>query len=177
MEAHRRLLPAPTPWSAWFCARVSCRLDLRKTSHSAATIAAEIAALEEISSQPICAVGWHMSALTKGRKFQLWEYHVSHGSLLIRSPAGPGVETSIDIVCVGVEYLAAPRHLGEIIVCPATEVEVERLEGVLQKKLSPSRVWVLESASGRFPVVGVSLQVQEHRGDIFESPFGRGVNG
>jgi hypothetical protein len=115
-----------------------------------------------------------MSALTKGRNFQLWEYHVSHGSLLIRSPAGPGTETSIDIVCVGVAYLAAPRHLCEIIVCPATEAEVERLENVLQKKLSPTlHAWVLESASERFLLVGVALNVREHYGDIFESPFGR----
>jgi hypothetical protein len=99
-----------------------------------------------------------MSALTKGRKFQLWEYHVSHGSLLIRSPAEPGAETSVDIVCVGVEYLAAPRHLGEITVCPPTEAEVERLENVLQKKLSPPlHVWVLERVSERFLLVGVAL--------------------
>jgi hypothetical protein len=115
-----------------------------------------------------------MSALTNGRKFQLWEYHVSHGSLLIRSPAGPGIETSVDIVCVGVEYVAAPRHLGEITVRPATEAEVERLENVLQKEISPPlRVWVFESASERFLLVGVALDVREHHGDIFESPFGR----
>jgi hypothetical protein len=115
-----------------------------------------------------------MSALTKGRIFQLWEYYVSHGSLLIRSPAGPGTETSVDIVCVGVEYLAAPRYLDEITVCPATGAEVERLESILQKKLSPPlHAWVLESASERFLLVGVALNVREHHGDIFESPFGR----
>lgn len=76
-----------------------------------------------------------MSELTKGREFQLWEYRVSHGSLLIRSPAGPGFETSIDIICVGVEYLAAPRHLGEITVSEATGAEIESLEEILGKKL------------------------------------------
>jgi hypothetical protein len=112
-----------------------------------------------------------MSVLTKGRNFQFWEYHVSHGSLLIRSPAGPGIETSVDIICVGVEYLAAPRHLGEITVCLATEAEVEHLEKVLQKKLSPLHVWVFEGASDRFPIVGAGLDVREHPGNIFHSPF------
>jgi hypothetical protein len=98
-----------------------------------------------------------MSVLTKGRNFQLWEYHVSHGSLLIRSPAGPGIETRVDIICMGVEYLAAPRHLGEITVCPATEAEVEHLEKVLQKKLSPLHVWVFANAPLR------SSQIAQHR--------------
>ena len=113
-----------------------------------------------------------MSELTKGRKFQLWEYHVSHGSLLIRSPAGPGIATSIDIICVGVEYLAAPRHLGEVAVCEATGAEIERVEEILgEKLLPPSRVWALQGSRQRSLVVAVALKVQEHRGDIFDSPF------
>jgi len=113
-----------------------------------------------------------MSELTKGREFQLWEYRVSHGSLLIRSPAGPGFETSIDIICVGVEYLAAPRHLGEITVSEATGAEIERLEEILGKKLLPSRGWALQGSRQRSLVVAAALKVQEHHGDIFDSPFG-----
>jgi hypothetical protein len=113
-----------------------------------------------------------MSELTKGREFQLWEYRVSHGSLLIRSPAGPGFETSIDIICVGVEYLAAPRHLGEITVSEATGAEIERSEEILGKKLLPSRVWALQGSRQRSLVVAAALKVREHHGDIFNSPFG-----
>jgi hypothetical protein len=43
------------------------------------------------------------------RTFQLWEYRVSHSSLLNRSPKSPGVSTNIDLICTGVEYLAVPR--------------------------------------------------------------------
>ena len=112
-----------------------------------------------------------LSELTVGREFQLWEYHVSHGSLLIRSPAGPGFETSIDIICVGVEYLSAPRHLREITVSAATEVEIERLEEILGKKLLPSRVWALQGSRHRSLVVAAALKVRAHHGDIFDSPF------
>ena len=113
-----------------------------------------------------------MDTLLTGRKFQLWEYHVSHGSLLIRSPAGPGFPTSIDIICVGVEYLSAPRHLGEITFSEATNREIRMLEEVLTKKLLPQRVWAIQGSMGRFLIVAAALKVQEHLGDIFDSPFG-----
>jgi uncharacterized protein YaiE (UPF0345 family) len=112
-----------------------------------------------------------MRELTTGRQIQVWEYHVSHGSLLIRSPAGPGVVKSIDIVFIGVEYLAVPRHLGEIVISEATADEMHKLEGILQKKLVSSRVWVLQGSRERFPVVAAALRIQEHAGDIFDSPF------
>jgi len=112
-----------------------------------------------------------MRGLTKGREFQLWEYDVSHGSLLVRSPAGPGLATSIDIICVGVEYIAAPRHLGQITVSEARQSELDHLERILQKKLSRSRVWALEGSSERFLVVAAGLRVREHGDDIFDSPF------
>lgn len=32
------------------------------------------------------------------RRFQLWEYWVGHGALLIRSPKGPRAETNVDFV-------------------------------------------------------------------------------
>jgi hypothetical protein len=107
----------------------------------------------------------------EGRQFQLWEYRVSHGSLLIRSPAGPGIETSVDIVCVGVEYIAAPSYLGEVVFSDATSSEMQMLSSMLRKPVSSSQVWVLEGLFGRCLLVAVALIVKEHLGDIFESPF------
>jgi hypothetical protein len=52
-----------------------------------------------------------MSATYPDRRFQLWEYRVSHGSLLIRSPKGPDAEMNIDLVFSGVEFVACPRTL------------------------------------------------------------------
>jgi hypothetical protein len=112
-----------------------------------------------------------MSELTKGREFQLWEYHVSHGSLLIRSPAGPKFKTSIDIICVGVDYLSASRHLGEIFVSTASDAELRRLEEILGKKIPPSRVWLLKNLRERALIVAAELRISEFQGDIFDSPF------
>lgn len=112
-----------------------------------------------------------MSEMTKGRNFQLWEYHVSHGSLLIRSPVDLNFDLNIDIICTGVEYIAAPRHLGEITVCSPEEEDVKIVEGILRKKVPPSRVWVLKSSHARFLIAAASLQVREYRGGRFDSPF------
>jgi hypothetical protein len=117
-----------------------------------------------------------MTDLLKGRQFQLWEYRVSHGSLLIRSPASPSItgksaQFSVDILCHGVEYISAPRHLGEISISRATDMEIEMVTKMLRKKVQPSSVWALQNSDNRFLLVAADVIVREHRGDIFESPF------
>jgi hypothetical protein len=113
-----------------------------------------------------------VTSLIKGRQFQLWEYHVSHGSLLFRSPEGVGHRGTVDIICTGVQYVAAPRLVGEIEVARATADEVAEIEKILGKKIQlPEQVYVLETARGRFPLVAVSLSIQEHRGSVFKSPL------
>lgn len=105
------------------------------------------------------------------RKFQLWEYRVSHGSLLIRSPQGPDEKKNVDIVCAGVEYLAAPRFLRGVEVVEPTREELRLLEQTLGKQLAASSVVILASSGQRFPIVAASFKVEENERDIFESPF------
>jgi len=102
----------------------------------------------------------------------MWEYHVSHGSLLFRSPEGVGERGTVDIICTGVQYVAAPRHVGEIEVAGATAEEIAQVEKILGKKIQlPEQVYVLKNERGRFPLVAVSLSIQEHRGSLFKSPL------
>ncbi len=105
------------------------------------------------------------------RAFQLWEYRVSHGSLLIRSPKGPGISKNIDVICVGVEYLAAPRHMRGLDLAEATTEEIKNLSDLLGKEIQRSRVRVIISEGRRFPIVAVSFRISENDGDIFDSPF------
>jgi len=113
-----------------------------------------------------------VTSLIKGRQFQLWEYHVSHGALLLRSPEGVGHRGTVDIICTGVQYVAVPRHVGEIEVAEATAEEVAGVEKILGKKIRlPEQVYVLKNSHGRFPLVAVSLSIQEHRGSVFKSPL------
>lgn len=105
------------------------------------------------------------------RTFQLWEYRVSHGSLLIRSPQGADVKKNVDLVFTGVEYLGAPRFMRGVDVVEPTIEELRHLEQMLGKQLTASTVVILASAGQRFPIVAASFKVEENERDIFESPF------
>src|SRR5262249_23225407 len=105
------------------------------------------------------------------RAFQLWEYKVSHGSLLIRSPKGPGIHLNIDLICVGVEYLAAPRHMRGLDLQEPTAEEIEDLSRLLHREVQLSSIRVIVSEHRRFPVVAASFRISENDGDIFDSPF------
>jgi hypothetical protein len=115
--------------------------------------------------------------LHSDRNFQVWEYQVSHGQLLIRSPKAPATKiaperlTNIDIVCVGVEYMALPRALARLRIAEASLDEVQQLEDLLGKTIKPETIRIFESDGRRFPVIAVAVSVSENDWDIFESPF------
>ena len=111
------------------------------------------------------------------RTFQVWEYQISHGQLLIRSPKAPATETSpefltnIDLVCLGVEYMAIPRSLRGLELSVPTSDEVRGLEALLGKTIKPENIKILASEGKRFPVVASIFSLWENDWDIFESPF------
>lgn len=116
--------------------------------------------------------------LTKSdRTFKVWEYQISHGQLLIRSPKAPAADgspelfTNLDLVCLGIEYMAVPCVLRGIEILPATADEIENLGVLLGKSVEPSTVRVLASRGRRFPIVASSIAFAENDWDIFESPF------
>ena len=90
------------------------------------------------------------------RNFQLWEYKVSHGSLLIRSPKSPGISKNVDLICVGVEYLASPRHIRGFDLVNGTAEEIQELSQLLGKDVAASSVRVIlsEGRSDLTPLSG-----------------------
>jgi hypothetical protein len=105
------------------------------------------------------------------RHFQLWEYRVSHGSLLVRSPRGPRIPNNIDIIFAGVEFLSMPRHLRGLELDQGHEDEDIRRVSDEFGDVEPSQVYVLISAGRRHVLVAAGLEVRQHGGDIFDSPF------
>jgi hypothetical protein len=107
------------------------------------------------------------------RTFQLWEYKVSHGSLLVRSPRNEADDqlTNIDIVCTGVEYVALPRFLVGVEICSASEIEVETMKAHLLKDVTKADLYVFLSQKRRYVVVAASIKIEENDLDIFDSPF------
>jgi hypothetical protein len=111
-----------------------------------------------------------MIASFPDRRFQLWEYNVSHGSLLVRSPRGPKVDSNIDIVFVGVRFLSAPRHLRGLELDRGSQEDIDHVMAEVGE-IDPDKVFVLSSAGRRHLVLAAAHQVSEHQGNIFDSPF------
>lgn len=104
------------------------------------------------------------------RRFQMWEYRVSHGSLLVRSPRGPEAERNVDLVFVGVNYLAVPHSLSGVALEHGTADDLASVS-VAFGEVHPDYLFVLVSQGRRYPVVAASCRVGENDGDIFDSPF------
>jgi len=112
-----------------------------------------------------------MKKLLGNRKFQLWEYSVSHGKLLIRSPKNEQEIKNIDIKFIGVDYISLPRHLREICLVEPTDDEVLRFENILNKPLLKRNIHIIESADTRHVVIAAGMKIEENLLDIFESPL------
>jgi len=107
----------------------------------------------------------------KNRRFQVWEYHVSHGSLLVRSPKHEDEPTNVDIMFAGVEYMALPRHLKSVEITDASTGEIKDLSALLGKNLESKAITILIAEGNRYPVVAAGKKIVETDMDIFDSPF------
>jgi len=112
-----------------------------------------------------------MKAHYDKRAFQLWEYRVSHGQVLVRSPKDPTHHTNIDIAFAGVEYMDLPRYLPELQLDDPTPADVARASERLGKQVDEKSVVVLLTGSRRHLVVAAAIKVSHSDMDIFESPF------
>jgi hypothetical protein len=113
----------------------------------------------------------------EGRDFMVWEYQISHGQLLIRSPKSPATgslperRTNVDLVFLGVEYMRLPSVFCGLTLALATAEELQLLEGALGRAPEPDWVRMLVSGGHRFMVVAAAVVISENDWDIFESPF------
>jgi hypothetical protein len=112
-----------------------------------------------------------MNKQFNGLVFQLWEYRVSHGQMLVRSPKSPTQQTNVDIVFVGVEYVDLPRYLRELEIEEPTEADIAFAEDRLGKPVDAKAITVLRAKGKHHIVVAAAVKVTESDMDIFESPF------
>ena len=104
--------------------------------------------------------------------FQTWEFKVSHGHLLIRSPKTPECPTNIDLMFVAVEYIDLPRHLRGLEMEEPNEADISVIRERLGKPIgSEYSIFVIISDSRRYHVVAAALKISENELDIFDSPF------
>lgn len=105
------------------------------------------------------------------RRFQTWEFKVSHGQLLIRSPKTAECPTNVDLIFTGVEYMDLPRFLGGIELDDPKEADVSIIRERLDKQFASDSMFVITTGSHRYYVVAAALKISEHELDIFDSPF------
>lgn len=112
-----------------------------------------------------------MKTIFAGRKFQLWQYRVSHGELLIRSPKNGGNRRNMDLMFVGVEYVDLPRFLPDLEVDDPLDEDLSRAQERLGKPIERPSVVVLKSQGRRYIVVAAAVKATESDMEIFDSPF------
>ena len=96
------------------------------------------------------------------RRFQLWDYRVSHQQLLLRSPASPEERTNIDLVFWGVAFLALPTTLNGLVL----ERNAPENGPVTPE---PYSAFEVVSEGQRHRVEAVGFKVLENELDIFDS--------
>ena len=105
------------------------------------------------------------------RRFQVWEYQMSHGMLLVRSSRSPEQATNIDLLFVGVEYMDLPSSMDGLELDAPTTIELSHLAARTGKPIAAPAVTMLVTGGGRFTVVGTTITVSENDWDIFASPI------
>ena len=104
--------------------------------------------------------------------FQFWEYRVSHGCLLVRSPRTPSRVENIDIEFYAVEFVQLPRHLGSVRLCDPTPLELAHVQDQLGREIrDPTKLWVLSDGTRRHLVAAAGMRTTRNSLDIFESPY------
>jgi len=104
------------------------------------------------------------------RKFQVWEYQVSMGNLLIRSPRSDEMPTNLDLHFTGVDYLCLPRNFDGLALDVPTAGEIQMVEKAVGARLD-HRLWILVSGGNRFAVAGSQLFIRENDWEHFDSPI------
>ena len=119
-----------------------------------------------------------VTELKSDRHFQLWEYLVSHGSLLLRSPISgetkdrPGQTTNMDLVFAAVEYISLPHYVHGFEILEPTREEDKSIRQLVGKGLHENvKVHVLLSEGKRYYVAGICSGLWENDWDLFESPL------
>lgn len=112
-----------------------------------------------------------MKTTFDGRRFQFWQYRVSHGELLVRSPKDASHPRNVDLMFVGVEYVDLPRFLPDLEIDEPEEPDIARAQERVGKPVERQSVIVLMSQGRRHIVVAAAMKAVESDMDIFDSPF------
>lgn len=100
-----------------------------------------------------------MMKLLEGRRFQVWDYTVSHKRLLIRSPQNKDFEYNIDIIFSSVKSINIQTGLGEI------SIEDNKIEESGYKRI------LIRTEQQTYEIVAYDYRIEKSKTNIFHSPL------
>jgi hypothetical protein len=103
------------------------------------------------------------------REFQTWEFRVSHGQLLIRSPKSKADPRNYDVIFQGVEFMEIPQYFTGLQIVDATEGEITRVHDLVPKRTRGIKVFALLTSGQRFLVAAAVFKEQENDLDLFQT--------
>lgn len=107
-----------------------------------------------------------------GRLFQAWEYAVTHGQLLLRSPSTGNDYYNIDIIFSGVKFLHLPTALNLVELVDGESLSDHVSLSLLKDWGSRSKVFVLRTDTQHWYVVAKRVQVRRGFDELTETPIG-----
>jgi len=112
-----------------------------------------------------------MTKVFPGRTFQFWEFSVSHGAMLVRSPRTEFVP-NIDIMFWDVRYVDLPRDiLPELELDDPNDMDIAFVQERLRTPVKSQDIVVLKVGGRRYRVVAGGIKVAESLMDNYDSPF------
>lgn len=83
------------------------------------------------------------------REFQVWQYSVSHSTLLLRSIDVEGFETRIDVLFASVELMHLRPVFARLDITEASEAERGRILGNSDSEMRlPGKLYVINEGEG-----------------------------
>lgn len=103
------------------------------------------------------------------RMFKLWDYHITHSRLLIRSHKTISHPKNIDIMFFDVDYVELPTILPHLEIVEASAEERSRAEQVMARPVAAERVFVIASQARRYLIVAGGMRISENELELLAS--------
>ena len=94
-----------------------------------------------------------------GRDFQLWNYQVSHGMLLLRSPKNSGHPTRVEIAFKNVHAIKLPTAMRDIAIAVADERSAQLIREEAGVPTDGGEVFLIKGGGGTkgYVIAGIAF--------------------
>ena len=106
------------------------------------------------------------------RIFQIWEYQVTHASMLIRSPKRKDDLENIDLIFSGVDYLNTSSIFRGLRVSRVDKERLSAIDNVPSRAFSTSsELYLLETENSHHFISAVWCRLDQNTESMWYSPF------